>query len=136
MRNFIIFTFLFLPFFGCAQIIKPTDDQFNGSGASKLIFANNVLKAAELAKSDIEKKIPFLLLQGGIDPVIYPTDNQFQQKYNVYFYEFGCTDLDYTFAAEYNKVIFGYLTQKYGKKWTRNIRTDVIGFKELKHTDL
>jgi len=129
MKAFMIFTILLFPFFGHTQIIKITDDQINESGASKLIFAENLAKAADLAQSDIEKKIPFLLLQGGIAPVIYSTDNQFQEKYKIYYYEFGCTGLNYKFAAEYNKIMFGYLTQKYGNKWIRIIRKDVIGLK-------
>ena len=54
----------------------------------------------------------------------------FEDKYNIKFYEQGC--IGSNCAKEYNEIIFDYLFKKYGKKWTKQIRKDVIGFKNWK----
>ena len=106
-----------------------TDEQINKSGAIQLVFADNLEQAANLADQDIAKGTPFLLLQSGISPVVYTTDKNFEDKYKVFYYESGCTGPTEKFAVEYNKTILKHLTDKYGKKWRKEIRKDVIGFR-------
>ena len=118
------------------QSKKLTDEQINKSGATKLTFVENLKQAKDLAQVDIANGTAFLLLAGGISPKVFATDSQFQEDYNVNYLESGCTGSSEKFAVEYDKVIFGYLTEKNGKKWMRKIRKDVIGFKDFKKEHL
>ena len=70
-------------------------------------------------------------MPGGIAPIIYTTDKDFQEKYHVGYNVFGCIapDLDECLKV-YNKTIFEYLDKTYGKKWRRDVRKDVIGLKD------
>lgn len=82
------------------------------------------------ALRDIEAMHLKLLLQSGDPPFIYSNDRKFSKKYKISFYEFGCVVM-YPFDClkEYNGTIFSYLDKKYGKKWRRHIRPDVLGYK-------
>lgn len=89
--------------------------------------------ADSLAKVDIEKQLPFLLLSGGIAPVAYmPTDAVVEQKFQFHYYEFGCSSPEEACVLGYNQRIFAYLTSKYGKKWLKAVRPDVLGLKSWK----
>lgn len=85
--------------------------------------------ATKLATQDIKNGIPFLLLQSGISPTVYTTDKKFENKYKVFYYESGCTGPTEKFVFEYNRTIFKHLTDTYGDKWKKEIRKDVIGFR-------
>lgn len=111
------------------RIGELTDEQLNNSGPSKLTFVSRLQEAKKLALMDIENETPFLLLMGGIAPVIISTDPEFELKYGVYFYEFGCTGPDNDVLTAYNEEIFKYLTAKNGKKWIKEVREDVVGLK-------
>ncbi|TQI71121.1 hypothetical protein JM79_2047 [Gramella sp. Hel_I_59] len=114
-----------------SRIGNLTDEQINSSGPAKLLFAKKS-EIRNLAKQDLENGNPFLLLQGGIAPVIIATDPQFEDKYKIYFYEYGCTGPDQSLIEDYNKIIFSYLTDQYGKKWIKEVRDDVVGLNEWK----
>jgi hypothetical protein len=84
----------------------------------------------EKALKDIQSKKPTILLQGGIAPVVYTTDKNFESKYQILFNDFGCVAGDrQECLIAYNKTIFDYLDKTYGKKWRREIRKDAIGLR-------
>ena len=114
-----------------SRIGNLTEEQITSSGPAKLLFANKS-EIKNLAKQDIENGHPFLLLQGGIAPVLIATDPQFEDKYKIYFYEYGCTGADQNLIENYNKIIFDYLTDLYGKKWIKEVRDDVVGLDDWK----
>ncbi len=116
--------------FGQTRVL--TDDDYNNSGAIKLTFVTEITEAKNLARQDIDKGTPFLLLQSGIAPVVYTTDSIFENKFRVYYYEQGCTGPDNELMKAYNIEIFKYLDEQFGKKWRKSIRKDVIGFKKWK----
>jgi hypothetical protein len=111
-----------------------TDDEYNNSTAGKITFVNpeTCEQIDEWIKADFKNKNIYLFLQGGIAPVEYTTDKDFENKYGIYFFDFGCVPPSEKCVIEYNSQVFDYLTKKYGKKWKREIRNDVIGFKEWK----
>lgn len=111
------------------QTVRITDEQYNQSGAIKIIFINSIKEATELAEQDIKKGLLFLLLQSGISPVVYPTDSKFEEAFKVYYYESGCTGPKVEYAKAYNQRIFSYLTENFGTKWKRKVRKDVIAVK-------
>lgn len=130
IKQTVLIGLLLLSLICWGQNPKLTNEQYNSSGAIKLIFVDNIKQADSLAKLDINKGIPFLLLQSGISQVIYTTDSIFEDKYKVYYFESGCTGAEEILASEYNKTIFEFLRSKYGRKWMREIRKDVIGYKK------
>jgi hypothetical protein len=115
-----------------------TDNELNAAGASKMHFASLAAGcgvADSLATMDVEKQLPFLLLAGGIAPVAYmPTDAVVEQKFQFHYYEYGCSSPDEACILGYNQRIFAYLTEKYGKKWLKAVRPDVVGLQAWKRT--
>jgi hypothetical protein len=51
--------FLFSPILGYGQLVNPTDEQVNESGASKLVFADSLTQARNSANRDIAKAYDF-----------------------------------------------------------------------------
>jgi hypothetical protein len=134
MRLLNIIGLTLIPLICSGQLPKLTDEQYNTSGMIRLIFVDNLTQADSLSRIDIDRGTPFLLLQSGISPQVHTSDNKFEEKYKVYYYDSGCTGPREKFAAAYNKVTFDYLKSKYGHKWKREIRKDVIGFRKWKWT--
>ena len=115
-----------------SRIEKLTDEQLNNSAASKLTFITDKNQAEIMAKSDIQNGQPFLLLMGGIAPTILASDSQFEKEYGIYFFEVGCTGPENEIMIAYNNIIFEHLNNTKTKKWIKDVRRDVIGFKEWK----
>ena len=115
-----------------SRIGELSDDQLNSSGAKKLIFITDEEEAEKMAELDIKNGNPFLLLMGGIAPTIIATDPLFEKKYGIYFYEFGCSGPENDIIIAYNKIVFEHLNSTKGKTWIKEVRDDVIGFKEWK----
>ena len=87
--------------------------------------------STETAYRDIERNKIQLHLVSGNAPCIMPGDSAFQEKYGIMYSEWGCTvPCSDECIAEYNRIIFKYLDQKYGKEWRREVRPGIIGFKE------
>lgn len=128
----VIAMFTIQPFSSWGQSSKLTDEELNNSGVSSLMFAAGTERARELSRADIEKGKPFLILQGGIAPVVHAKDSLFENKFGVYYYEQGCLSPGNEILEAYNFVIFEYLDEQYGKKWRKSVRRDVIGFKMWK----
>jgi len=116
--------------FGQNRIL--TDEEFNNSGPTKMTFIEMCDEVDSLFKADLKKRTLFLLLQGGIAPVVITTDKPFENKYQVYYYDFGCNAPNLECVKTYNEFIFDHLTKLYGNKWEKKIRKDVIGLKEWK----
>ena len=113
---------------GQARVLS--DEDYNKSGAIRLVFTDSVEVAKELAVIDLNNDTPFLFIQSGLAPIVYPTDSIFESTYKVYYYEQGCTAPDAKLMSMYNQEIFEYLDKEYGRIWRRSIRKDVIGFKK------
>jgi hypothetical protein len=85
----------------------------------------------ETALKDIQINNPTILLQGGVAPIVFITDKDFERKYKVSFYDFGCVVFDkQECLIAYNRTIFEYLDKTFGKKWRKEIRKDAIGLKK------
>lgn len=117
---------------GFGQTTHLKDDDYNNSSLNKLTFVESIEDAKKLAQSDIEKGVPFLLIKSGIAPITYSTDSLFEYKFNIYYYDQGCTGADHKMMQAYNYEAFQYLERKFGKKWHKSVRKDVIGYKEWK----
>ena len=84
----------------------------------------------EKALEDIKKGEINILESSGIAPVFYKSDSKFAKKYNVNFVEYGCEAIAWESLYEYNRTVFEYLDKKYGKKWRKKIRKNIVGLKE------
>ncbi len=130
MKNLLIISFLLLlGGYGFGQSSYPTIEQYNNSGANKLMFAKDTKEAEQLAKMDIAKGVPFLHLCSGEGAVEVTSDSLFQAWYSVYFYEHGCMCPDKKLVKAYNFIILNYLYQGYEHGFISDMRNDVIGLK-------
>jgi hypothetical protein len=134
-------TILFLSFLSLitcqnlfGQIRQLPDEEINHSTASKIKFIDTITcdKIDGWIKSDIKNKTIFLFLDGGIAPKVYTNDKEFENKYGVYFYDFGDLPPDSKCIIKYNFMVFDYLTNIYGRKWIKEIRKDITGLSKWK----
>lgn len=86
----------------------------------------------QIANLEIKQGQPRLLLIGGIAPAIVVGQEDFENRFNVKYYDFGCTPPDLKCVTDYNKVVFNYLDNAYGTKWRKRVRKDVIGYSDGK----
>ena len=111
---------------------KSYSEAYNESNIYRVTLELDCENINALVETDISNKCIFLFLQGGIAPVRYNTDKQFEKKYNLHYYEQGC--IGNKCSENYNYIIFDYLLKTYGKKWMKEIRKDALGFQEWKKT--
>jgi hypothetical protein len=132
-----LFTLLSTTAFGQLQP-RLTDAELSTTGPAKLLFAAMVAGcgvADSLAKTDIGRQQPFLLLAGGIAPLAYmPTDSLVEQKYRFRYYEYGCSPPEEACVLAYNQRVFAYLTATHGKRWLKAVRPDVVGLRAWRRT--
>lgn len=124
----IIFTFFLITHFCFGQ--NKSDDSFNESGALKTEMSSDCINVKGFADTDIKNNNIYILLQGGISPVVFPKDKIFEKNFNIRFHDQGC--IGSRCSETYNQYIFDYLYKKYGTKWMKEIRKDVLGFKKWK----
>jgi len=86
----------------------------------------------QIANLEIKQGQPRLLLIGGIAPAIVVGQEVFEKRFNLKYYDFGCTPPDRKCVTDYNKVVFNYLDKAYGAKWRKKVRKDVIGYSDGK----
>ncbi len=88
----------------------------------------------EQAQRDIELGIAGLYIIGGDPPMSYSTDSLFEERYGVGYRIWG--DVIYSESAyypEYNRIVFDYLTEKFGRYWRKHVRKDVEGYKRYSY---
>jgi hypothetical protein len=72
-----------------------------------------------------------LYIIGGIAPIANSKfDNRFEKRYGLKYYDFGCEPEVYECAEKYNRFVFKLLDLKYGGKWRKKVRNDVVGLKK------
>ena len=87
--------------------------------------------SVESAKRALEEGNAELLLIGGISPTIVIGQKEFKRRYRVDYYDFGDLPIfSEEEIARWNRVIFEWLNVHYGTKWQKDVRQDVIGYKE------
>ena len=114
------------------RITTLSDSLINNSGASKLIFTDNIEEAKKLALEDIKKNVPFLLINGGFAPSFSIDQIKFEEKYKIFYYRFGCSAPKENIIETYNFVILDYIKRTYGKNCVDMISKDVFEFKKWK----
>jgi len=129
-------TFLLSAFFSLGQTPEDEADVLNASGAYKMIFLESIQEIEALAHSDVKQGLLILHLQSGEAPVIFTTDSLFENEFDVIYYEHGCVAPKDKFMETYNFVVFDCLKGKYGKKWLKTVRKDIIGLKKWKRENV
>ena len=88
----------------------------------------NCLYSSKKAENDWEKGKPQFLLIGSIAPIgNTKSDNKFEKKYKIEYYDFGCGIPNYECVELYNQKIAELMDKKYGKKWRKKARKDIVG---------
>ncbi|HBG69366.1 MAG: hypothetical protein A2W93_16065 [Bacteroidetes bacterium GWF2_43_63] len=84
------------------------------------------------AISDIENNTMRIILEinGARDYSLSAKDTLFENKYHIEYWFEGCEVLPQQDNVGYNREIFRYLDQQYGKRWRKSIRKDAIGLKK------
>ena len=121
-------TILFLVLLCNFCFAQTKQDITKPSGAQKTLRSENCKDVAIYAQMDIDNNNISLFLKGGIAPIIYKTDTAFESIYKLKFDDLGC--IGNKCAEQYNQYIFDYLNKTYGKKWIKDIRKEVLGFKK------
>ena len=93
-----------------------------------LLIISNCEINSQIAEIDIKNHKPRLLIFGGIAPIIYWGQEKFEKKYKVKYYDYGDLLPNPDCAKDYNIRIFEYLDKKYGNKWRKEVRKDVVGY--------
>lgn len=82
----------------------------------------------EKAKTDWKNNEAQFLLFGSIAPIMNTiADYKFEEEYNIQYYDFGCTPPAYECLVMYNEKIAEMMDEKFGKKWRKKARVDIIG---------
>ncbi|RWX02531.1 FEKKY domain-containing protein [Flavobacterium cerinum] len=84
-------------------------------------------------QADIKNGTVTLYVLSGIVSSATPADKGFLEKYNVKYHDFGCVipeNIDY--YREYNLLVLQYLKKKFGTKWEKDVRKNILGSKEWK----
>tara|TARA_R110000850_G_scaffold80862_1_gene173460 strand:+ start:2273 stop:2863 length:591 start_codon:yes stop_codon:yes gene_type:complete len=80
------------------------------------------------AEYDWENEQAQFLLIGSIAPIANTrSDNRFEEKYNIEYYDFGCMMPNYECIELYNQRMAQLMDERFGKKWRKKARTDIIG---------
>jgi hypothetical protein len=117
---------IFLLGFGYEQVEKRVTLKDTITNIDFTVIPNCDGYDEERALSDIKKGKPKLLLFGSIVPTANRnSDNRFEKKYRLKYYDFGCTPPAMECMKEYNTTVFKYLDDKYGKTWRKSVRQDV-----------
>jgi hypothetical protein len=95
-----------------------------------VLFSSRCDVNRKIAIQDLNDGNPRLLIFGGISPSVYSNQNIFEEKYGIKYESYGCIAPPYDCVLEYNQFIFDYLTDKFGKKWRKEVRKDVVGIKK------
>lgn len=67
-----------------------------------------------------------LLLIGSIAPTANSSsDEKFEKKFNIKYYDFGCSPPIEECVKLYNERMFELMDKKYGKAWRKTVRSDV-----------
>ncbi|MGQ2982426.1 FEKKY domain-containing protein [Flavobacterium sp.] len=90
-------------------------------------------RAQQQFENDLSVNNLRIYILGGIAARPKKGDTDFQKKYGVHFYDFGClAPVNISFHNEYNLLVFKYLTEKHETEWENAIRTDVMAWNQWK----
>ncbi|WP_291274423.1 hypothetical protein [Flavobacterium sp.] len=82
---------------------------------------------SETAKREWKNKSAKLYLIGSIAPIANSkNDKKFEKKYNLKYFDFGCTPAPLECIIEYNKEVLKLIELEYGEEWKKEIRKDVV----------
>lgn len=97
---------------------------------SSLIVSAQEKTPQEKFDNDLKRNTITLYQLGGIAAKgKTKIDMDFQVKYKVKYFDFGClAPANIAFYEDYNLLALNYLANKYGKEEIKDIRRDILGF--------
>lgn len=83
--------------------------------------------------SNINQEYKVIYVLGGIASTYTKEDIEFEKKYDVKYYDFGCiAPTNFEEFELKNKKVFDSLSKEFGNNWQKEIKTSAIGFSEWK----
>jgi hypothetical protein len=126
----ILFVLIFMKLASAQSYDQPPASEIDTSQFNSLVhlnFLSDCNEAATIAEDNLKEHKAFLLLKSGITATVYTTDKQFEEKFSIRYYDFGCIGPDEACILKYNWQVFDFLTKRYGKSWLKTVRKDVKG---------
>jgi hypothetical protein len=116
--------------------VKLTFAQNANSSSSRPIgywvILDSINDCSTIAVQDIQERKAKLYIVGGVAPMIYDDQAQFEERFGIKYFDTGCDATFEECMAQYNLTIFAELDRKFGKSWRKEVRKDVLGFKKWK----
>lgn len=70
-------------------------------------------------------------LQGGIVSVVKNADLEFASNHGIFYHDFGCmAPGNISYYEKYNRYVFNYLLEKFGKTWIPKMNSNAFGFQK------
>lgn len=110
---------------------------FSVLGQKNESVPNQVVTDQEIASYDAKQKFEQdlkaqklkIYLLGGIASVIKKEDFEFEKKYNIKYYDFGCTPPpNFKFYEQYNQLVFNHLFKENDKDWIALTNKNAFSF--------
>jgi len=98
----------------------------------KIVLTANCPKDRESAEADILAGQPKLFISSGASHIIFDGSLKFERKYKARYVDIGEHPVVDACLKGYSERIFEHLDSKYGKRWRKSVRSDVL---YLKRTD-
>ncbi|MCC6724990.1 MAG: hypothetical protein IT258_10805 [Saprospiraceae bacterium] len=96
------------------------------------VILDSIYDCSKIAKQDIQKGNANLYIIGGVAPIIYENQNEFEKRFGIRYFDSGCDSTFEECMMQYNLTIFAELDRKFGKSWRKEVRKDVLGFNKWK----
>jgi len=94
-----------------------------------IVVFSNINASKEIAMEDFRMGELKLYIMGGIAPTANSKkDKRLEKKYNFKYYDLGCETATEEAVLQYNERAITLLRLRYGKKWEKHIRKDIVGY--------
>lgn len=81
--------------------------------------------------SNINQEYKVIYVLGGIASIYTKEDVEFEKKYDVKYYDFGCiAPTNFEEFELKNKKVFDSLSKEFGNNWQKEIKTSSLGLKD------
>ena len=108
---------------------KKSTDKYGEKGK----FGTIEIYSSKYVSENLNQNQKIIYVLGGIASIYTKEDIEFEKKYNVKYYDFGCiapTNFE-EYEAKNNKV-FDWLSREFGDNWQKEIKVSSMGFSEWK----
>ncbi len=117
-------------------VLGQNDTSPTSSSIGYWLILDSINDCSTIAIQDIQQSKAKLYIIGGIAPVIYHDQAQFEERFGINYFDSGCDATFEECMTQYNLFVFDFLDKKYGNSWRGQVRKDVLGFKLWRRSNL